>query len=256
MAHIHLQINASVAKLSIDNPSKANCLTQAMLDELFNHLHTIESTADTRMIILTGTGESFFCSGADVKEWSNFSPDVMSRQWVRGGHQVFRALRCCDIPTVCVLNGHALGGGLELALMCDYRIAVDHVKVALPEGSIGTIPGWLACEQLAQLTAISTVKQMILFGKQFSAKQAYQKGIIDALYDVETLDETLNELLTTLQGRSPYITSVAKRLIHASYGVDSSAILHEFASYMTIASEAGEEGKRAFMEKRLPNFKT
>lgn len=254
MAHIHLEIYPFMAKLSIDNPSKANCLTQAMLDELLTHLHTIEKTEGMRMIVLTGTGERFFCSGADVKEWSKLSADAMSRQWVRGGHQVFRALRGCDIPTVCVLNGDAFGGGLELALMCDYRIALKGVDLALPEGGVGTIPGWLACEQLAQLTSISTAKQMILLGKKLSAKQAHHQGIIDQLCEAEMLVPTLDDLLRTLQGRSPYISSVAKRLIHASYGIDSTAVLHEFAAYMTIASEAGKEGKKAFIEKRPPNF--
>ncbi len=254
MGHITCTVDNHIATLTIANTQKANCLSMAMLNALSAHIDTLSDNDTVRAIVLTGAGDRFFCAGADIKEWGQLSPDHMSRKWIRGGHKVYQALRACDMPTVCVLNGHAYGGGLEMALMCDYRLAVDTVEIGLPEAMVGTIPGWLASEQLAQLTSIAIAKQMILFGENLSATQAQQHGIISKVCPAESLDNTLHHILDNITVRSPYITSVAKRLIHATYGIDTTPVLHEFAVYMTGASDAGNEGKNAFIEKRPAHF--
>lgn len=253
MAQIHCDIHDKVATITIDNVNKANCLSMKMVGQIATHIDMI-SQSDAQVIVLRGAGDKFFCAGADIKEWGQLSPDDMSRKWIRNGQQVFKKLRSSDIPVICVLNGHALGGGLELALMADYRVAVDYAKIGLPETIVGTIPGWLASEQLSKLTSISVAKQMILFGENLTADQAYQQGIINKVCPPKILDETINNLITAVKNRSPYIGSVAKRLIHATYGIDGNDVLHEFAVYLSGASTAGEEGKNAFIEKRPPNF--
>ncbi len=254
MGQITCNIKNNIATITIDNIHKANCLSMDMLHMLSVHMDTISNTPHVRAIVLRGKGDTFFCAGADIKEWGQLSPDDMSRKWIRGGHKVYQALRACDIPSICVLNGHAYGGGLEIALMCDYRLAVDGINIGLPEGSVGTIPGWLASEQLAQMTSIAIAKQMILFGENISAHQAQQQGIITRVCPMDSVSDTLTSILDKITCRSPYITSVAKRLVHATYGIDSNPILHEFAVYMTGASKAGDEGKNAFIEKRQAKF--
>ena len=254
MGQIDCNIHENIATITIDNINKANCLSMDMVSQLATHINTINSRSDIQGIVLRGAGDRFFCAGADIKEWGQLSPDHMSRKWIRNGHRVFKSLRSSDIPVICVLNGHALGGGLELALMCDYRLSVDYAKIGLPETIVGTIPGWLASEQLSKLTSISVAKQMILFGETLTAEHAYQQGIINKVCSADMLDETIHNVILAIKKRSPYIGSVAKRLIHATYGIDSNDILHEFAVYLSGASKAGDEGKNAFIEKRPPDF--
>lgn len=254
MAHITYHIQDSVATITIDNVAKANCLTMDMVHQLAECFHTLRCQKDLHAIVITGAGSRFFCAGADIREWGALSPDDMSRRWIRQGHAVFDVVRTCDIPTIAVVNGHAFGGGLELALMCDYRLAVRDADFALPEAMVGTIPGWLACEQLAKLTSIGVAKQLILFGEKMSAETAQSHGIVSKVCCADTMSDTLDGILDTLKTRSPYIASVGKRLIQASYGMDTHNVLHEFAVYMTGASDAGTEGKTAFLEKRPPVF--
>jgi enoyl-CoA hydratase/carnithine racemase len=154
---VHLDIEGAVAVLRLDNPAKLNALTPEMLSALASHCDTLEQIAEVRVVLLTGNHPKAFCVGADISAWAGLSPAGFARTWVRGGHRVFDRLARLSKPTIAVLNGHAFGGGLELAAACDIRVMAPKARIALPEASVGVVPGWSGT-QLAMEIAGATAQ--------------------------------------------------------------------------------------------------
>ena len=248
-------IHDRVATITIDNPTKANSMSMDMLWDLYDIMGHIAGDDTIKAVVINGVGEKYFSAGANVKQWGQLSPQDMGLQWVTDGQRIYKAVRDCNKPVIAVLNGHALGGGFELALMADYRLAVDTATVALPEPMVGTLPGWLAAEQLATMTSIAVTKSLVLFGNKLSATDAKNHGIINEVCSPNALDVTLQALLDKVMTRSTYITTLGKRLVHGAYGINRVETLHELATICAKASTAGEEGVQAFVEKRPPQFK-
>jgi enoyl-CoA hydratase/carnithine racemase len=142
VAGLRMQVEGPIATITLDRPEKLNAVTPEMLEGLEAALGSIEADESVRVLVLTGAGDRAFCAGADINAWASLDPIDMWRKWVRSGHRVIDRLEGLRQPTIAALNGIAYGGGLELALACDLRIAADTVKVAAPEVGIGTIPGW------------------------------------------------------------------------------------------------------------------
>lgn len=255
MGIIRKSIHDGVATITIDNPTKANSMSMDMLWNLYDIMMHVARNDAIKAVVINGMGEKYFSAGANVKQWGQLSPKDMGLQWVADGQRIYKAVRDCNKPVIAVLNGHALGGGFELALMADYRLAVDTATVALPEPMVGTLPGWLAAEQLATMTSIAVTKSLVLFGDTLSATDAKKHGIINEVCSPSALDATLKTLLDKIMGRSTYITALGKRLVHGAYGINATETLHELATICAKASSAGEEGIQAFVEKRPPRFK-
>jgi enoyl-CoA hydratase/carnithine racemase len=129
---LHLTIDGAVAELRLDNPAKLNSLTVPMLEALDAHCAALERASDVRVVIVTGTGEKAFCTGADIAAWGPMAPFDFARHWVREGHRIFDRLARLSKPTIAALNGHAFGGGLELAAACDIRVMTPKATLALP----------------------------------------------------------------------------------------------------------------------------
>ena len=142
MSALHLTVDGAVAELRLDNPAKLNALTVPMLEALDAHCATLERSPEVRAVIVTGTGEKAFCTGADIAAWGPMAPFDFARHWVREGHRIFDRLARLGKPTIAALNGHAFGGGLELAACCDIRVIAPRATLALPEAGIGIVPGW------------------------------------------------------------------------------------------------------------------
>jgi enoyl-CoA hydratase len=149
VAGLRLLVDGPIATITLDRPEKLNAVTPEMLEGLEAALASIEADDAVRVFVLTGAGDRAFCAGADINAWASLAPIDMWRRWVRSGHRVMDRLEGLRQPTIAALNGMAYGGGLELALACDLRIAADTVKVAAPEVGIGTIPGWGMTTRLA-----------------------------------------------------------------------------------------------------------
>ena len=148
-----------------------------MVDALVPLCRQIERSA-ARVVILTGEGKSF-CAGGDIAAWSALSPQDFGMHWLRDGHQAFDALARLRQPLIAVLNGHCLGGGLELAACADLRIAEAHVKIGLPETGLGIIPGWSGTQRVSRRFGAQLVRRMAMFGEVFTADQALSLGIVD-----------------------------------------------------------------------------
>ncbi|MCU0826675.1 MAG: enoyl-CoA hydratase/isomerase family protein [Tabrizicola sp.] len=252
MSGVCLHIAGPVATLTLDNPAKLNCFTTDMLAQLASHLETIEASPDVRAVIVTGEGEKAFCSGADINAWGGLSPADFARNWVRGGHRIFDRLARLAKPTIAALNGHAFGGGLELAAACDIRVITPKANIALPEAQVGIVPGWSGSQRLARLIPEGLLKEMALFGRRIPADRLLSCGFVaEVTDDPRAAAQAIAEKAATL---SPRAMEITKAMIHAGQGEDQAALIEALGSAAIAASEDRAEGVAAFQQKRTPDF--
>ncbi len=252
MSALHLTIGGGVAELRLDNPAKFNALTVPMLEALDAHCATLERRPEVRAVIVTGTGEKAFCTGADITAWGPMEPFDFARAWVREGHRIFDRLARLGKPTIAALNGHAFGGGLELAACCDIRVMAPHATLALPEAGIGVVPGWSGTQRLARLLPEPALREMALFGRRIGAERAMALGFCaEVAEDVAGVARAIAEKAA---GLSPRAVEVAKYMIAAGVGEDRAALIEALGSGMIAASADRAEGVDAFAGKRKPEF--
>ncbi|MDP3960613.1 MAG: enoyl-CoA hydratase/isomerase family protein [Pseudorhodobacter sp.] len=252
MSRVDLQISGAVAILRLENPARLNAFTVAMLGQLAAHCELLEHRPEVRAVIVTGDGTRAFCTGADINAWAGLPPDEFARTWVRDGHRVFdRLARLCK-PTIAALNGHAFGGGLELAAACDIRVMAPLALLALPETGVGIVPGWSGTQRLARLLPEGVLKEMALFGRRLAAERALTLGFVAEVAEAPLAAALMiaEHLATT----SPRATEVAKYMIHAAVGEDRGAQIETLGGGMIAASADRAEGVAAFAAKRKPEF--
>jgi enoyl-CoA hydratase len=252
MSNVQCSVSDRIAVITLDNPAKLNALTPDMLVELCSLCDRIEMDHDVLGVLLTAAGDRFFCAGADINAWADYSPLEFSRYWVRSGHRVFDRLARLSKPTIAVLTGNAFGGGLELAAACDIRVMSPNAQVALPESSVGIVPGWSGTQRLARLLPEPVLKEMALFGRRLSAERALALG-----FAAQVSDDPLSAakaIAAKLSDTSPAATEVAKYMIHAGAGEDASGMIEALGSGMIAASADKREGVAAFRAKRKPVF--
>lgn len=241
-----------MAVLTLENEPKLNALTTGMLRQLEDHLTVLDRDTDVRAVIVTGAGAKAFCCGADIAEWGPLGPAEFARNWVRDGHRVFDRLARLSKPTIGALNGHAFGGGLELAACCDIRVIAPRATLALPEAKVGIVPGWSGTQRLARLLAEPVVKEMALFGRRIGAERAVALGFVaevaeDALGAAQGIAASLGDV-------SPRANELAKAMIHGAVGEDRGAAIEALGSAAAAASADRDEGVAAFLEKRSAQF--
>ena len=252
MSTVHLTIVGPLARITLDNPTKLNAFTPAMLAELEAHCATLERSAGVACVLVQSTGERAFCAGADIAAWAPLSPFDFARAWVREGHRVFDRLARLSKPTIAVVQAHAFGGGLELAACCDIRVMAPGATLALPEAQVGIVPGWSGTQRLARLIPEPVLKDMALFGRRLDAPRAHALGFVaDVADDPLAVAETI---AGGLAKASPRAVEVAKYQIHAAVGEDQNAMIEALGAGMIGASADKAEGVAAFAAKRKPEF--
>lgn len=252
MSRVDLQISGAVAILRLENPARMNAFTVAMLGQLAAHCELLEHRPEVRAVIVTGDGTRAFCTGADINAWASLAPGEFARHWVRHGHRVFDRLARLSKPCIAAINGHAFGGGLELAAACDIRVMAPQALLALPETGVGIVPGWSGTQRLARLLPEGVLKEMALFGHRLSAERALTLGFV-----AEVAEDPLAAALAIaerLATTSPRATEVAKYMIHAAVGEDRGAQIEALGGGMIAATADRAEGVAAFAAKRKPEF--
>lgn len=252
MSGIQYSVEDRIATIQLDNPAKLNALTPDMLVQLCHACDEIEADPSILCVLLTAAGDRFFCAGADIKAWAGYAPQEFARYWVRSGHRVFDRIARLGRPTIAVLHGNAFGGGLELASACDMRVIAPTVQIALPETSVGIVPGWSGTQRIARLLPEPVIKEMALFGRRLSAERALALGFA-AEISADPLGAA-KAIAAKLADTSPAATEVAKYMIHAGAGEDTSAMIEALGSGMIAASADKQEGVEAFRAKRKPVF--
>jgi enoyl-CoA hydratase len=249
--HVVVSLDDRVATITLNRPEKLNALTLAMLADLNAACDTIDADPDVRVVIVTGAGPKAFSAGADVVAWSALSPLEMWRTWTRTGQRVLDRLESIRQPTIAALNGVAFGGGLELALACDLRIAADHVRLGAPEVGIGTVPGWGMTTRLATVVGPARAKQMILTGSPIDAADAAAWGLVSEVVPAAELAARAGELAARIAAQAPVAVQTAKQLIDANRPRTS---LEPLGGGLTAFTDDAREGQAAFRERRPPEY--
>jgi enoyl-CoA hydratase len=250
---LSLTDDGQVATIVIDRRAKHNALTMELLAELQSHLTRVMHS-DARVIILRTAGSKVFCVGADIAAFSRLPPIQMWRKWAPTGHQVFDQLARIPQPTIAVVDGIAVGGGLELALACDFRIANDSARFGLPETGLGTIPGWGGTQRLTHLIGTARAKELILARRQIDAATAASWGMVTTVVPAEEMESEISQLVDNLLGSAPIAQQVSKQLIEAAAANAPAAILESLASGLTAHTEDFSNGVLAFQTKTTPTF--
>jgi enoyl-CoA hydratase/carnithine racemase len=246
-----VSLDGPVATIRLNRPEKLNALTLAMLSALDDALLAIDDDAAVRVVVIKGSGAKAFSAGADVVAWSSLAPLDMWRTWTRTGHRVMERLESLRQPTIAALNGIAYGGGLELALACDLRLAADHVKLAAPEVGIATVPGWGMTTRLATVVGPARAKQMILTGLPIDADRAALWGLVSEVVPAADLDTATDDLAARIAAQAPVAVQIAKQLIDATRPRIS---LEALGGGLTAFTDDAREGQAAFRERRPPEF--
>ncbi|HEV7249531.1 MAG TPA: enoyl-CoA hydratase/isomerase family protein [Shinella sp.] len=250
---IDLAVEDRIARLTLRRPEKLNAIDAEMVDALLQACRDIERS-DARVAILTGEGARSFSAGGDIAAWSNLDAEAFSRRWLRDGHDAFDALARLTVPLIAVLNGHALGGGLELAACADLRIAEAHVKIGQPEPGLGIIPGWSGTQRASRRFGSSLVRRMALFGEVFPAQEALALGLVDQVVQTGEGPAAAEAAAQRVLKRAPRATEVTKMLINAAEGEENARVVEALAGAAAAASADLAEGLAAYREKRPPAF--
>lgn len=238
-----------VATLTLERPAKLNAIGPEMLAELERHVADLDRDLEVRVVVITGSGDRAFSVGADVKAWSALEPLDMWRGWVRDGHRILRRLAYLRQPTIAAVNGYAFGGGLELALAVDIRIAADSATFAMPETKIATLPGWAGTKRLPDAIGAARAKQMIFSGVPISALTAERWGLVNEVVPLANLAERARQLAGEIAANAPISVQLAKAAIDGDEGMPEA-----IAGALAAGTEDAREGIAGFREKRSPRF--
>ena len=241
------------AEIVLNRPDKGNALNMPMLHRLSEMLDEIEKDRSIRAAVIRGRGR-FFCTGGDIAAWGTLSPHQMARDWILPGIHVIERLAALPIPVIAVLSGHALGGGLELALAADLRIEIAGAKLGTPEVTLGMISGWMGVRRLAETIGVARARQLTLLGLPIAASQALDWGLVNAVAtSAEELEKQLTTWLTTLCSNGPAAMELIKEIL-ASMHSDLRQ-QHASAAAEAAGTEDCKEGVLAFREKRKPIYR-
>ena len=250
---LKVEHNGGITVLKISAPKSLNALNSIILKELDTCLD--KELAETRVLIITGDGEKSFVAGADISEMAHLN-ELEGLKFGRLGAQVFRRIETLPFPVIAAVNGFALGGGCELAMSCDIRIASSNAKFGQPEVGLGIIPGFSGTHRLPKLIGQGYAKEMIYTGKIIRADEALRIGLVNAVYEQAELMDKAIEMAQTMLKNAPVAIRLAKQSINDGYDLDAdAAIAHEntlFARCFTTRDQ--KEGMDAFLNKRKADF--
>jgi methylglutaconyl-CoA hydratase len=250
-----LERDGRVAWLTLDRPEAANALSRDLVAGVRQAVKALGQEATPPVLVVTGAGEKVFCAGADLKERKGLSLDE-TRAVLRDLNAMMDELAAYPQPVLAAINGGAFGGGLELALACDLRLAADGVEMGLTEVRLGIIPGAGGTQRLARLVGLSTAKSLVLTGRRIDAQRAHALGLVNAVVPREGLRAEAERWAAEIGAAGPLAVAMAKRAIDDGWGRPLAEALEiERRSYeVVLTSEDRDEGLRAFAEKRPPRY--
>lgn len=242
--------------ITINRPDQLNALNRGTIAELDKALIEAEADRSVRVIILTGSGQKAFVAGADIKEFAHFSVEEGRALSAEGHQKLFDHVEKLNKPTIAAVNGFALGGGLELAMSCHFRVASDNARMGLPEVSLGVIPGYGGTQRLARLVGRGKALEMIFTAGMIKADEALQWGLVNHVVPQADLLAKSNELAAAIIKNSPTALAAAIRAVNAAYEPGVNGMQREIEEFGKCFGTADfKEGTTAFMEKRKANFK-
>ena len=244
-----------IATLTINRPDKLNALNRATIAELHDALKTLDEDSSVRAIILTGSGEKSFVAGADISEFANFSVEEGAHLAADGQEQLFDFAQNLGTPLIAAVNGFALGGGLELAMACHFRVASDNAKMGLPETSLGVIPGYGGTQRLPQLIGRGKAMELIMTAGMLSAEEAKSWGLVNHVVPQADLLPLCKEIAGKIMRNSPAAIRQAIKAVNANFTDGMNGYQTEIKAFgKCFGTDDFKEGTTAFLEKRKPTF--
>ena len=253
--HLLMETKGQIAIVTINNPKSLNALNSATLSELNDCLAAIEKSKDIRVVIVTGSGAKAFVAGADISEMVNASA-AEGRAMALLAKEAFYRLEKMPQATIAAVNGFALGGGCELAMSCDIRIAAANAKFGQPECNLGILPGFGGTQRLARLVGKGRAKELIFTCDYITADEAYRIGLANKVVPQEELMDTCMAMAEKILSKGSYAISLAKMCIETGMDTDLNSGLNMEATNFGLAFATGDkkEGMTAFLEKRPANL--
>lgn len=244
-----------LARITINRPKKLNALNRATIGELHTAFDALDKEAETKVIIITGSEQKAFVAGADISEFANFSVEEGGRLAADGQAQLFDFVENLSTPVIAAVNGFALGGGLELAMSCHFRIASDNAKMGLPEVSLGVIPGYGGTQRLPQLVGKGKAMELIMTAGMMSAEDAKDCGLVNYVVSQEELLPLAQKLASKIMRNSSVAIGAAIRAVNANFVDGTNGFEVEIAEFGNcFGTEDFKEGTTAFLEKRKADF--
>jgi enoyl-CoA hydratase len=252
---IDVELDAGIAAVTVNRPEALNALDLEHAEALRGSLEALADDEGARVVLLTGAGEKAFVAGADIKYMQALGA-LEARRWGELGQACATLLETMPKPTVAAVNGFALGGGCELALACDIRLASSTAKLGQPEVNLGIIPGWGGTQRLARVTTLGFARELCFTGRTVGAEEALARGLVNAVHEPERLLPQARELCETLASKSPLALAYAKEAANLALQGDHRGNLETEARLFSLlfASEDQKEGMAAFVEKREARF--
>ena len=254
--NILVGVENAVATITFNRPKSLNALNAALLAELSGAVDDLAAQDDIAVLVLTGAGDKAFVAGADINELDGLSP-LEAKCFAEKGQSAIDKISALAIPVIAAVNGYALGGGTEMALVCDFIYAAASASFGLPETNLGLIPGFGGTQRLARLIGPNRAKELIFSGKIIGADEALQMGIVNRVLDNGELMPAAMKMAAQLAAKGRVSLRAAKQAVDRGMNTDLATGLkiEQDAFALCMASEDAREGTRAFLEKRKPDFK-
>ncbi len=254
--YVLIEVTDSIGWLKVNRPDSLNVLNSEVVESLEYALHNLEQDTTVKVVVITGVGEKAFVAGGDIKEMADMAPQA-ARAFARKGQQMIEYIEKMHKPVIAAVNGYALGGGLELALACDFIYASDKAKLGLPEVTLGVMPGFGGTQNLARLIGPNKAREMIFSGKTLSAQQAREWGIVNEVFPAEELPVKVMEIARLIARNGMIAVATAKdAIVHGLNMTKEDGLRYESSLFATLfATEDQKEGMQAFIAKRKAEFK-
>ncbi|WP_299618620.1 enoyl-CoA hydratase-related protein [uncultured Tenacibaculum sp.] len=244
-----------IATITINRPKKLNALNKATIEELNSAFKELNDDKSVKVILLTGSGEKAFVAGADISEFAHFSEAEGGKLAAKGQELLFDFVENLSTPVIALVNGFALGGGLELAMSCHFRIASDNARVGLPETSLGVIPGYGGTQRLPQLIGKGKAMELIMTAGMMSAEEAKSYGLVNYVVSQEELIPLGEKIAGKIIKNSSVAIGKAIKAVNSGFKDGENGYQSEITAFgECFGTEDFKEGTTAFLEKRKPNF--
>ena len=252
---LNVEFSDNIAIVKINRPKALNALNTRFFQEMDDVVSNIGNKPEIKVMIVTGEGKAFV-AGADIAEMVNKNPEE-GTEFSRIGQNTFQSLEKLEIPVIAAINGFALGGGLELAMGCDFRIASTKAKFGQPEVSLGLIPGYAGTQRLSRLVGLGDALFLLMSAEMIGAEDALRIGLVQKVVEPEVLMDEVLKIAQTIAAKGPQAVKKVKAVTQQGYFMDfdkgSELESKQFGSLFGTGNE-GEEGMKAFLDKRKPNW--
>ena len=254
--NLKIERDQSTLWIILNRAHRLNSFNDVLIEELADALDTAEKDQSIRCVVLTGDGDRAFSAGADVTMFPKATP-VKAEEFSRAGQKVFGKIEEMTKPVIAAINGFALGGGLELALACDFRVAAEHAELGSPEIMLGLIPGWGGTQRIVRLIGLARAKEIVMLGNRLKADEALKIGLVNKVVHYEKLKEEVKAMAQKLCDGPPVAMKYAKHALNFGTQVPLEVGLRLEAGLMglSFSTEDLKEGVEAFMSRRKAEFK-